>query len=154
MANDSPKLIIPGLGSLYESLNPWAYPCLRFFAGIILVPHGAQKLFGWFGGGGISGTTAFFAKVGIEPATLLAPLAGVIEFFGGILIAIGLLTRPSAFIASIFLFYAMFVWNIDKGFFVIKGGYEFVLLWAILMAYIAIRGGGEKSVDASLGKEF
>lgn len=150
---DTPTLIIPGLGGLYDGLKPWAYPILRFFTGLFLVPHGAQKLFGMWGGN-IGGTIGFFTKIGLEPATLLAYLVGFVEFFGGLAIAIGVLTRISAAASAILLLVAAFYVHLGNGYFWNKGGYEYPLLWAILMCVIFIRGGGDKSVDKLLGKEF
>jgi putative oxidoreductase len=151
---DAPALILPGLDGLYQSLKPWAYPLVRFFAGLILVPHGAQKLFGAFGGGGLDGTAGFFAKIGLEPSMILATWVGFFEFFGGIAIAIGLLTRPVALVVAVQLLVAAFYVHLASGYFWTGRGYEFPLLWAIIMIAIAIRGGGDKSIDKMLGKEF
>jgi putative oxidoreductase len=127
---------------------------VRFFAGLILVPHGAQKLFGAFGGGGLDGTAGFFAKIGLEPSMILATWVGFFEFFGGIAIAIGLLTRPVALVVAVQLLVAAFYVHLASGYFWTGRGYEFPLLWAIIMIAIAIRGGGDKSIDKMLGKEF
>ncbi len=63
-----PRLIVPALGPLYANLSRWSYPIIRFFTGLILVPHGAQKLFGWFGGYGLEGTGGYLSKsLGLEP---------------------------------------------------------------------------------------
>jgi len=119
-----------------------------------LIPHGAQKLFGWFGGSGLEATTAGFAKMGYEPAWLVGPLVAGTEFLGGILIAIGFLTRPVALAAAILLLVAAMDVHLANGFFWGKGGYEYPLLWAVLCAAITVRGGGVLSVDRALGKEF
>ncbi len=149
-----PRLVIPALGGLYGALSPLAWPLIRFMAGLFLIPHGAQKLFGWFGGGGLEGTAGWFAKIGLEPAMPLAVLAGATEFFGGILIAIGLLTRPAAAAAFILLASAVFGYHMPNGFFVFNGGYEHAMLWGFLMLAIVFRGGGRLSVDARLGREL
>ena len=150
---DRSKLIIPGLGGLYEAGLQLAYPWIRFFAGLFLMPHGAQKLFGWFGGD-INATAGFFSKIGLEPALPLAYLVGTVEFFGGLCIAIGLFTRPVAVAATILLLVAAFQVHLGNGFFWNKGGFEYPILWAVLMIAIFFRGGGELSVDAKIGKEF
>ncbi|MHA1536974.1 MAG: DoxX family protein [Alphaproteobacteria bacterium] len=147
------KLIVPAVGGFYEAGKPWAYPLIRVAAGLWMVPHGAQKLFGSFGGN-IEGTAGFFAKIGIEPALTMAYLTGGIEFFGGILIAIGLLTRPAALGGLILMLVAVFAVHIGNGFFWNKGGYEYPLMWAVLMLAIFLKGGGELSIDKQLGKEF
>jgi putative oxidoreductase len=152
-ATSETKLIIPAVGGLYEAGKSWAYPLIRFAVGFWMVPHGAQKLFGMFGGN-IKGTAGFFAKIGLEPALTMAYLAGVVEFFGGILIAIGLLTRPAALGGLILMLVAVFAVHIGNGFFWTKSGYEYPLLWAVLMLAIFFKGGGSRSVDNMIGKEL
>lgn len=149
---DRTRLIIPAVGGLYEAGSGLFYPWIRFFSGLFLMPHGAQKLFGWFGGN-IDGTAGFFAQIGLQPALPLAYLVAVTEFFGGLFIAIGLLTRPAAVAAGVLLLVAVFV-HLDNGYFWNKGGYEYPLLWTILMIGIFLRGGGEMSMDRAIGKEF
>ena len=86
MTTDSTKtqLIVPALGPLYANLSRWSYPLIRAATGLILMPHGAQKLFGWFGGHGLEGTGGFFAQnLGLEPGVAWAALVGGTEFFGG-----------------------------------------------------------------------
>jgi putative oxidoreductase len=67
------RLIIPALAPLYGKLSGLSYPIIRFFTGLMAMPHGAQKLFGWFGGD-IQGTAGFFSQIGLEPALPLAYL--------------------------------------------------------------------------------
>ena len=77
----APKPIVPALAPLYQRLSPLSYPMMRFFTGLILMPHGAQKLFGWFGGHGLEGTGGFFAQnLGLEPGLFWAALVGATEF--------------------------------------------------------------------------
>jgi DoxX len=96
MTHASPATpILPAVAPLTATLAPFAEPMVRIAAGLILVPHGAQKLFGWFGGYGLEATGQFFAaKLGL-PASF-ALLAGLIEFGGGLLLAAGLATRAAA----------------------------------------------------------
>jgi putative oxidoreductase len=148
------RYIIPSLGWVWERLKPYHWPLIRFFAGIMLVPHGAQKLFGAFGGQGLLGTSYGFEKMGIEPALPLALIAGCTEFFGGLLVAIGLLTRPAALACFILLMVAVIQVHLPGGFFASRGGYEFPLLWAMVMLGILIRGGGPLSLDKAIGREF
>jgi putative oxidoreductase len=149
---DRTRLIVPAVGRLYEAGSGLWYPWIRFFSGLFLVPHGAQKLFGWFGGN-INATAGFFSQIGLEPALPLAYLVGATEFFGGLFVAIGYLTRPAAVAAAALLLVAVFV-HLDNGYFWNKGGYEYSLLWALLMIGIFFRGGGELSIDRAIGKEF
>jgi len=151
---DRSKLIIPAVAPLYEGLNCIAYPLMRIVVGGFLIPHGMQKLFGAFGGGGIEGTTAGFAKMGLEPAPLMALLAGGTEFFGGILIVLGLFTRIGAAAATILLLTAAIHVHYANGFFAGKGGYEFALLLAVMAFYVFIKGGQHCSLDRKIGKEF
>lgn len=144
-----PKLIIPGLAGLY-SLSEWGYPLVRFVAGAFFMPHGAQKLFG----GNISAVADSFAQLGLEPALLLAYLAGVTEFFGGLLVAIGLLTRPAAAATAILLLVALIEVHLAHGYFWTSGGFEYPLMWLLIMVSIFFRGGGRHSVDRAIGREF
>jgi len=150
----SQKLIIPALGGLYAGGTPLFEAVLRAVVGLWMVPHGAQKLFGMFGGGGISGTAGFFSQIGLEPAVLMAVLAGGTEFFGGILLAIGLLTRPAAVAICILLLVAIFSVHIGNGFFMQTGGFEYASLWFFAALYFVFRGGNRYSVDAKLGRAF
>ena len=80
---------------LHTDAGPAAL-ALRVPVGIIFAAHGAQKLFGWFGGHGLEGTGQFFGSIGLNPGYLLALLAGAAEFFGGLALVAGLLVRPAA----------------------------------------------------------
>ena len=92
------KPVVPFLASVANSGSSFAEPLVRVATGLFLVLHGAQKLFGWFGGYGIDATGQFFAaKLGL-PASL-ALVAGIIEFFGGLLLAAGIATRLVAALA-------------------------------------------------------
>ncbi len=152
-ASHSPRSFIPALAPLTQALSPLAEPLLRIATGLFLVPHGAQKLFGWFGGYGIEATGQFFAtKLGL-PASF-ALLAGLIEFIGGLMLAFGLFTRPVAAIITGFMAVAVLQVHLPNGFFNGTNGFEFPLLWGILALSFVLRGGGKYSVDAAIGKEF
>jgi putative oxidoreductase len=147
--------IIPVLAPVYGALSGLSYPMIRFFAGLFLMPHGAQKLFGWFGGYGLEGTAGFFAQnLGLEPGIFWAALVGATEFFGGLLLAVGLLTRPAAVAVVILMAVAAFDVHLANGFFWNKGGYEYPLFWGLVALAIAFRGGAELSVDRAIGREF
>lgn len=149
------KAIIPVLAPLYRGLAPLSYPLIRVVAGLFLMPHGAQKLFGWFGGYGLEGTGGFFAQnLGLEPGVFWAALVGGTEFFGGLLIALGFLTRPAAVGAAILMAVAVLQVHLPNGFFMTDGGYEYALMWGLIALAIAFRGGGEMSLDRRLGREF
>jgi putative oxidoreductase len=126
---------------------------IRVTTGLLLLPHGAQKLFGLFGGYGISGTGQFFAsKLGL-PASL-ALVAGLIEFFGGLLLTLGLATRAVALLVAGLMIVAVIQVHLANGFFWTSGGFEYPLMWGVLALTVAIRGGGRFSVDALLGREI
>ena len=115
---------------------------LRIGAGLLFMQHGAQKLFGWFGGFGEAGATAqLVSQMG---------LAGVLEFFGGLLIVIGLATRPVAVILVLEMLVAYFMVHMPQGGFPIQNGGELALLYALIFAYFAAAGAGPASVDAAM----
>ncbi|MDX5361107.1 MAG: DoxX family protein [Alphaproteobacteria bacterium] len=125
---------------------------IRASAGLILVPHGAQKLFGAFGGHGLDGTAQFFStQLGLEPAFLLALLVAVTEFFGGIALAAGLLTRVAALGIVVLMAVAAFHVHLGNGFFWTNGGYEYPLLWGLVALGYVLRGGNRYSLDRKLG---
>ncbi|MCC6948490.1 MAG: DoxX family protein [Bradyrhizobiaceae bacterium] len=148
------RLYIPGLSGLYDSLSDWAWLILRVAAGLILAAHGAWK-FGYLGGPGLNGVIGFFDKVGYSPGSIWAPTLATFEVVGGILLAIGLLTRPVALIGLIQMLLVAYYhsrfgfWHNVQG-----GGVEYPLMWAAVMLFFLIRGAGPMSVDARMSKEF
>ena len=151
-ADQPPRPIIAPLGTLYEQVAPLSYPLIRVTAGLLLLPHGAQKLFCLFGGD-IGATAGLFAKVGIQPALPLAYLLGCVEFFGGLLMAIGLLTRVAAAGIVIMMAVALLQVHLGNGFFWTKLGFEYPLFRGLVAFAIFLRGGGELSVDRAIGRE-
>jgi len=148
-----PRYFVPFMAGFYDTAERLAYPLMRLAVGAFLIPHGMQKLFGAYGGN-IANTAAGFAKAGIEPALPLAYTVGCIEFFGGILIAIGLLTRVAAAAVVIMMTVAVVKVHLGNGFFWNNRGFEYPALWGILAFAIFLRGGGAMSVDRAIGKEF
>jgi len=148
-----PAYLVPALGGLYARSAGLGYALIRVVTGLWMVPHGAQKLFGWFVGDA-QATAGFFAQIGLEPALPLVYLAGAVEFFGGLLLAVGLLTRPAAVATCVLMLVAAFTVHLGNGFFWTAGGYEYPLMWALLALGLAIEGGGRLSVDGRLGREF
>lgn len=124
---------------------------LRVTVGVILAAHGAQKLFGWFGGYGLEGTGQWMESVGFAPGYLMALLAGLAEFGGGIALVLGLLTRPAAAVAAFTMAMAMTV-HLGNGLFVSNGGYEFALLLLSASVALVYMGGGSLSVDRLIAK--
>ena len=122
---------------------------LRVPLGLVLAAHGSQKLFGWFGGYGLEGTAGWMESVGFAPGLLMAFLAGSAEFFGGLLLALGLLTRPAAAVAAFTMLMAMTV-HLDNGLFVSNNGYEFALMLFAASLALVFLGGGSLSADRRL----
>ena len=129
-----------------ERISVYADAMVRLAAGLFLIPHGAQKLFGLFGGPGLEGARAMFeTKLGLPP--WLAVVAGLIEVFGGAMLALGIATRPVALLIAAQLFFAAFVVHWHAGFVAQKGGFEYPLLWAVVALSYALKGGGHCSLD-------
>lgn len=123
---------------------------LRIPAGVIFVAHGAQKLFGSFGGYGLEGTGQWMTSIGLEPGYLMALAAGSAEFFGGIALLVGLLTRPAAVVLAITMLVAIFTVHISNGLFMSNNGYEFGLALVAISVALAFNGGGKFSLDRKL----
>ncbi|WP_415225328.1 DoxX family protein [Psychromonas sp.] len=126
---------------------------LRVPLGLILAAHGAQKLFSWFGGYGLEGTGKWMASIGFEPGYLMALMAGSAEFFGGIALLFGLLTRPAAVVTAFTMLMAISV-DFSHGFFVANKGYECGLILATACLSLAFQGAGKFSVDHLLASKF
>jgi putative oxidoreductase len=123
---------------------------LRVVGGLTISAHGAQKLFGWFGGGGVRGTAGFFENLGFRPPVLLTVLAGLGEV-GGLLFAAGFLTPLAALGMTIVMFNAIAVVHWSKGFFNGNGGLEFPLSLATIAIAVTMTGPGRFSIDRAIG---
>ena len=124
---------------------------LRLVAGLGLAAHGAQKLFGWFGGKGLDGTGRFLEGLGFRPGKSFALIAGLAEFVGGMLLALGLFGPIGPALGIAVMVVAMVTVHIDNGFFVEQNGVERPLLYAAAAAAITLTGPGAHSLDAWLG---
>lgn len=123
---------------------------LRVLGGIIFAAHGSQKLFGWFGGGGLAGTAQWMESIGLAPGTLMALLSGGTEFFGGLALIIGLLARPAALGLTFTLLVAIFTVHISNGLFMANNGYEFALALLGGTLAVLIEGAGKLSLDQAI----
>ena len=141
------------MNKLLTSRAGYAALILRVPVGIILAAHGAQKLFGWFGGNGLAGTAGWLSSIGIEPGYLMAILAGGAEFFGGLALIIGLLTRPAAIVAAFTMLVAIFSVHFSNGLFMSDNGYEYALTLMVALLALVIQGAGRFSIDNSLSKK-
>ena len=147
------RYYIPALGSLYASLDRFALPILRAGLGLILMAHGSQKLFGLFGGMGLTANAGLFDKLGYHPGMFWGTLVGCTELIGGACLVIGLFVRPAAVAVIIFMIFSI-QFTSKAGFFWTKGGMEYSILILLVALVFAIRGGGQCAVDTKMPKEF
>lgn len=127
-------------------MQPYGPAVLRLVIGAIFVAHGAQKLFGIWGGGGIDGTTAFFTQLGLAPAMPLAILVGVVEFAGGLMLICGALTLVVSLALTVNMLVAIVKVHLANGFF-LPGGYEFNLALIGALVSLMLTGPGALSID-------
>ena len=128
----------------------WAALALRLPVGIIFMAHGAQKLFGWFGGYGLEGTGQFMESIGLHPGYQMAMLAGGAEFLGGLALILGFLVRPAATVLAFTMIMAIATVHISNGLFMADNGYEFALALLAATVSLLLSGGGRLSLDAYL----
>lgn len=124
---------------------------LRLVVGLGLAAHGAQKLYGWFGGKGLAGTGRWLEALGFRPGHTFALAAGLAEFVGGSLVAFGLFGPVGPALAIAVMVVAMISVHIERGFFATGNGVELPLLYATGAAAIGLAGHGAYSLDAELG---
>lgn len=141
-----PRLIIPALGGLYARLNLPMETLLRLTAGVLLAVHGYGKITNPFG------AVDMVQGLGFYPGVFWSPLLSATEFFGGIFLALGFLTRPAAFATSIILLVTIYAHGLAWG-----DGFMSVeksILWVAITLYFAVRGANSWSVDAKIGRQF
>ena len=126
---------------------------LRAGVGAVLIAHGSQKLFGWFGGPGLRDTAKSFEEMGFRPGRLSALGAGLGEAGGGTLIALGLATPAAGAAAAGTMITAASVHK-PGGFFAFAGGYEYPALLGVSTAALALTGPGRISVDQATGNRL
>jgi putative oxidoreductase len=140
-------------GALATDRSP-VYTVLRLALGIVVFPHGAQKLLGWYGGWGYDATMSWFASIGV-PA-ILGILAILADFAGGLALIAGLGTRVAAFGIGVNMVVATLLVHLPNGFFMNwsgaqKGeGFEFHILAFAMAVALAIGGGGRYSLDRTI----
>jgi putative oxidoreductase len=123
---------------------------LRILIGLLFVGHGAQKLFGTLGGPGLSGFAGWLESLGIRPSRVWAPVAGLSELVGGVLLALGLLNPlgPLGIMASMLVAIVKVHWS--KGLWVTNQGIEYPLVLFVVCGVLGLLGPGRLSLDASV----
>jgi len=146
MMNSQNNLVLPKLGSLYARLGDPTFAFLRVIAGVALMTHGYGKILDPFGAVGMVESLGFF------PGELWSPALAVTEFFGGLLLALGVLTRPAAVAATVVLAVTVYFHWVAAG----QGytGAEKSILWAAITLFFAVHGGGRLSLDRLLRREI
>ncbi len=143
-----PKLLFPKFRPFYDFVEPLAWPLIRLTVGLMILPHGIPKLMA-----GVSATASFaLVKRGIAPAEPLAVVLIVLETVGGLCVALGLFTR--FFAAAITIEMAVIAYQYLPKFGWTGPGYEYPLMWGLVMIAIALRGGGPWSLDRKIGKQL
>lgn len=131
----------------YREFGPFF---IRIALGLVMIGHGSQKLFGAFGGGGLSGTAEFFNQIGIAPGLFWATIVAVVETFGGLFVLIGFLTRFASIFIGITMFVAMTWVHLQNGFFLSSRGFEFTLVLFCMAVTLILVGPGRISVESML----
>jgi putative oxidoreductase len=124
---------------------------LRLVVGLSFVAHGAQKLFGWFGGGGPSDTAAGFASMGFKAPMAMAIMAGLGEFGGGLLLTTGTVTPLATLAICSVMIVAVVTVHLPHGYWVYKGGYELNVAYVAVAIAVALAGPGAWSIDRAIG---
>ncbi|RAW17263.1 DoxX family protein [Paenibacillus taichungensis] len=121
---------------------------IRLVIGFIMLGHACKKLFGWFGGEGISGTAEFFGAIGLRPAKVMAVCGGLMELFGGFLFGAGLWIGFAAILLIIPMVVAIAKVHASKGLWNLNGGFEYNLVMLGSLIGVALAGAGAYSLDA------
>jgi putative oxidoreductase len=127
---------------------------IRVVVGLVFAGHGAQKLFGIFGGGGLEGTARSFEAINLRPGRLLAPVAGTAEVVGGALLALGLLTPVGAALVIAVMVAAIGTVRVRNGLWAADGGFEYELVLIAAAFALAGAGPGDWSLDHALGIDW
>lgn len=127
---------------------------IRVVIGLTMAGHGAQKIFGWWGGAGMKGWTAGMTRMRIRPPVVWAWMSALAEGVGGVLLVLGLLTPLACAAVAASMLVAMALVHWPKGFWNSKGGFEFNLSILAAAAGLAFTGAGAISLDAALGARY
>lgn len=127
---------------------------LRLLLGGLFIGHGAQKVFGWFGGYGLAGTGAFMESIGLRPGKQMAALAGLSEILGGVLFIVGLFQPLAALMIGGAMLIAIAKVHGKNGLWAQNNGYEYNLVLLVLAVALALIGPGDLSLASTLGINF
>jgi len=130
----------------------WSALPLRLALGIVFLMHGAQKMFGAFGGPGIAGTQGFMASLGVVLPGLIGIVVAAVEFFGGLLVLAGLFTRYASLLIAVDMFFAFLLVHAKGGFF-LPTGFEFVFALFLTTIALILTGAGKWSLEKALFKK-
>src|SRR4051812_45255122 len=133
---------VPGGSSMAEGLF-----LVRVVVGALLLAHGTQKLFGWYGGHGLDGTGGFFESGGDRPGRVMATVAGLSESGGGLLLILGLLTPLGSAMVIGTMIVASLTVHRENGLWATNGGFELPMTYAVVAAGLAFTGAGSWSID-------
>jgi len=148
MEKTAPRLLFPGLRPFYDLVEPLSWALIRITVGLMIIPHGWPKLMM-----GIDATAQMaLVKRGIQPAEPLAVVLITLETLGGLCVALGLFTRFWA--AAITIEMMVIVYHHLPKFGWTGPGYEYPLMWGLVMLAVALRGGGPYSLDRTIGREL
>ncbi|MEY2194713.1 DoxX family protein [Neobacillus sp. BF23-41] len=123
---------------------------IRLVVGVSFMAHGAQKLFGWFGGYGLKGTGGWMESLGMKPGVMMALMAGFAELMGGLLFTLGLLTPLAGIMIAATMVMAIVKVHASNGYWATQNGYEYNLTLIAVVIGIALSGPGKYALDAFL----
>lgn len=137
-----------------KNTSLWAPLLLRVVLGLTFMAHGSQKLFGWFGGGGISQTAGFLTGLGLHPAIFWAWIVALAEFLGGLGLVLGFLTGLASMAIILDMLVAVVLIHGKHGFFASGGGFEYNALIIAVALSLILSGPGAFSVDRLIRWRF
>lgn len=148
IARTEPKLLIPALKPFYDRMEPLSWLLVRLTVGLMILPHGIPKVMA-----GVTATAAnALERRGIGAAEPLAVVLIILETIGGLCVALGLFTR--FFAAAITIEMSVIAYHHWPKFGWTGPGYEYPLMWGLIMFAIALRGGGPFSLDQKIGRQL
>ena len=129
-------------------MEDWGILIIRVIIGLLFIGHGAQKLFGWFGGYGLKGTGGWLESIGMKPGIAMALAAGLSEVAGGLMFALGLWMPGAALLIAATMLVSLVKVHGTNGLWVTQNGYEYNLVLIAIAVGGALIGAGEYSLDA------